>query len=101
MPFTGMRQRSTSSPRMQVTKGAIAKSSRRLPGAAFLKPASRWGSSRSMRSGFSQTGISPSATSALVSMPFGPIEAVKIGRSLRPWRMLFSGLPRPVAPGPV
>ena len=53
-----------------------------------------------MRSGFSHTGISPSATSALHAMPFGPIEAVKISMSARPWRMLLSGLPRPVAPGP-
>ena len=54
-----------------------------------------------MRSGFIHTGISPSATSAEQATPFGEMEAVQISMSLRPWRMLFSGLPRPVAPCPV
>ncbi len=54
-----------------------------------------------MRPGFIHTGITPSATSPLVRMPAAPIEAVKICMSLRPCRMLLSGLPRPVVPGPV
>ena len=68
---------------------------------ASAKPSSIGFSNTEYCSGSIQTGKNPSATSADAETPLCVIVAAYIGISSSQCRILFSGLPRPVAPAPV